>query len=124
MFDEKTDLKKTVILEEEISSIEKDSSASAVIKKYTPNRIEVETDANKQQVLLLTDPYYPGWVARVDGSPTRIYRADYTFRGVYVPAGKHKVTFTYEPDSFKIGIGFGLLGVLGLLGSSIYLNKR
>jgi hypothetical protein len=124
MLDEKIDLRQTAILEENIGlKIEKNASAGAVIKKYEPNRIEVETDANDQQVLLLTDPYYPGWVARVDGTPARIYRADYTFRGVVVSAGKHNVTFTYEPDSFKMGVGFGILGMLGIFGESIYLWK-
>ena len=43
--------------------------------------------------LVLTDSYYPTWHAAVDGVEEKIYRTDYNFRGIIIPAGKHKVEF-------------------------------
>jgi uncharacterized membrane protein YfhO len=54
-------------------------------------------------VLVLTDAYFPGWMARVDGAPAEIFRADYLFRGVLLPAGEHMVTFSYAPGSVALG---------------------
>ena len=54
---------------------------------------------------MLFDTYFPGWTASVDGRETPIYRANYTFRAVSMPAGAHIVMFTYRPLSFRLGLG-------------------
>ena len=74
--------------------------------------------------LLLTDAYYPGWVARVDGEPVDILRADLMFRAVALGPGTHAVEFVYEPVSVK---GGGVLGGVGwgvLLGVSVWMRRR
>ncbi|MBU0567008.1 YfhO family protein, partial [bacterium] len=59
--------------------------------------------------LFLSDTYYPGWKAYVDGIETRIFRANYTFRAIQIKEGKRRVEFIYRPKSFTIGlIGTGL----------------
>ena len=50
-----------------------------------------------RSLLVLTDVHYPGWKATVDGEPAQIERVDYLLRGVRVPAGSHRVEFSYEP---------------------------
>ena len=52
-----------------------------------PERIIVETDAARPGILVLTDTFYPGWRVTVDGASADLLRANYLFRGVYVPAG-------------------------------------
>ena len=54
--------------------------------------------------LVLTDAYYPGWIATVDGSPAPILRADIMFRAVELPAGTHTVEFRFKPASVKVGL--------------------
>jgi uncharacterized membrane protein YfhO len=51
----------------------------------------------------LADTYYPGWTAAVDSQPVRLFRANYAFRAVQVPAGPHTVVFDYRPLSFAVG---------------------
>jgi hypothetical protein len=67
-------------------------------------------DANNQKlsvhcagdrILLLSDIYFPGWSARIDGRSTEIVRADYLFRAVLVPKGDHNVQFAYNPYSLE-----------------------
>ncbi|MSP12638.1 MAG: glycosyltransferase, partial [Chloroflexi bacterium] len=69
----------------------------------TSDYLDLHVTAAQDSLLVLTDPYYPGWQARLDDVPTAIYRADYLFRGVYIPAGTHRLSFHFEPGSFRIG---------------------
>ncbi len=71
---------------------------------YTPEYAAIDVDAAQDGYLVLTDAYYPGWVATIDGQPTNIERADVMFRAVKVPAGQHRVEMRYEPQSFRIGM--------------------
>jgi hypothetical protein len=122
IFSEDLNLKKTAILEEEPGlSILNNATGSAKIKNYQPNKIEIEANANNSSLLVLTDPYYPGWKAYVDGKPAKIYRTDYAFRGVVVPKGQHEVIFKYKPDSFRNGLILAGVGIVGVFIMSLYL---
>ena len=61
---------------------------------------------------MLSDTYYPGWRAFVDGQEQPILRGDLLFRVVAVPAGEHVVEFRFEPASVRIGL---LVSALALL---------
>jgi hypothetical protein len=80
------------------------------------NRIQLLVKAREDNFLLLSDTYFPGWKALVDGSPQKIYRANYAFRAIPLSAGIHQVRFVYDPLSFKLGAGVSLLGILVCLG--------
>lgn len=69
------------------------SEGSAVITEYVPQRVVIKTVNEESGFLVLTDSYYPTWRATIDGEETRIFRTNYTFRGVVVPRGQHIVTF-------------------------------
>lgn len=84
------------------------SIVSARITSYRPTRVALEADIDKPGWLVLTDTYYPGWTASVDGRRQKIYCANYLFRGVPLSAGHHRVVFTYDPLSFRIGAGVTL----------------
>jgi uncharacterized membrane protein YfhO len=73
--------------------------------------------------MVFTDPYYPGWVAGIDGVNTEIFRANYAFRSIVIPQGKHSVTFTYSPDSFKIGLLVSVIGIVSAGVVSFYVWK-
>ncbi len=60
-----------------------------------------EVDSGAEGYLFLSDPFYPGWQAELDGEPVPILRADYAFRAVATPAGSgHTVTMTFRPASW------------------------
>ncbi|MDP3998468.1 MAG: YfhO family protein [bacterium] len=93
------------------------------IKNYREQVVEIETEADKDGFLVLSDTYYPGWKATVDGVPKKIYRANFAFRAVEVPQGKHLVRFTFEPTYWRVGfwISVGTLVVVLLgLGWSLW----
>ncbi len=75
----------------------------ARVLSYAPERVEIEVQAQRQGYLVLTDAWYPGWTATVDGVPAPIYRANVLFRAVAVDAGLHRVTFDFRPASLRVG---------------------
>ena len=72
----------------------------------------------------MSDTYYRGWKAFVDGEETKIYRADYTFRAIPLNAGTHRLEFVYDPMSFKLGAGVTLLGILGCIGMGWVARRK
>lgn len=69
-----------------------------------PNVVQMNVKLHSPAVVVLTDVFYPGWSASVDGRPTELLRANYLFRGTIAPAGCHHIVFSYAPLSFRIGI--------------------
>ena len=86
----------------------KEVLGKAEIKSSTPQKVRVETESAKSAILVFSDAYDPGWKAFVDGEPTRLYRVNYNFRAIEVPAGDHQISFVYQPLSFKVGLFLSL----------------
>lgn len=82
------------------------------IVNYTPNRVEIKVETNTPQTLVLSDAYYPGWRATVDGQAVPVFRADYYLRAVQIPPGNHSVRFFYRPWWFYWAPGVSLLAFL------------
>ena len=85
---------------------------SSEITFYEPHQVRVSVDAPEACFLILTDTYDPQWRATVGGQPATVYPANHLFRAVFVPAGKHEVTFQYSSYPVKLGAGLTLTGIL------------
>ncbi len=81
------------------------------VTAWAANRISLASETATPRFLVLSEMYAPGWHAKVDGADTVIYRTNYLFRGVVVPAGRHTVTFVYRPRSILIGAGVSALAL-------------
>lgn len=105
LHDQKFDPQKTIILEKnpKMTSLQSPNDSIKLLS-YLPNEVRFRINIKEPNLLFLSDNYYPGWDASVDGNPKEIYRADYTFRAVIVPAGDHLVVFSYKPTSFFMGL--------------------
>lgn len=98
IFEKNFDLK-TLILEGNLPDNTKLAGQGEVIlESYAPRKIKMALKADGPQLLFISDNYYPGWKAFVDGAETKIYRAHYSFRAVIVPKGTHEVVFVYQPS--------------------------
>jgi hypothetical protein len=73
--------------------------------------VSIRADARSDGYLVLSDAFYPGWTAEVDGKKTAIHAANVAFRAVHVSKGTHEVTFSYRPRSVFIGALITLLGL-------------
>lgn len=87
------------------------NQAEAKVSRPNVNEVTVEVEASRPSILVLTDVYFPGWRAEVDGKASEIYRVNAVFRGVKVDVGRHTVRFIFDPINLKIGF---LLFALGL----------
>ena len=89
------------------------------------NSFEVDVEMQKAGFLLLSENYYPAWKAYVDGKETKIYRANYLFRAVYLDRGEHEVRFVFDSVPYRIGKTFTLLtSVVLLLMFGFYMIGR
>lgn len=76
-------------------TISSQATGSAKITSYKPNSVTIQTNTSGgPSMLLLTDSYYPSWRAQIDGVPTKIFKANHTFRAVVVPSGLHEIKFS------------------------------
>ena len=91
---------------------------------YSADEVRLAADSPQGGWLVLSDLYFPGWQARVDGKKVPIFAANYLFRGVYVEPGHHSVDFTYRPISFYAGTVLSLVTLLTLGVRVIRSNKK
>jgi hypothetical protein len=99
-------------------------TGDARLAEYTPDRVVVETRADREALLVLADNYYAKWTAEVDGRPAPILRTNHTLRGVVVPAGGHRVTFTFHAADLYTGL-YVYLACLALLAAyAVFLLAR
>jgi Bacterial membrane protein YfhO len=94
------------------------------IDAYRPQQVELAASMQSDGLVVLTDTFYPGWEATVDGKEISIVRANYFARGVFVPAGEHRVVFTYRPLSFRLGALVSLVTGIGLLIAMVIAMAR
>jgi len=115
LFEEKFPYQTKLILESSPAFSAKNISASAAtIIKYSSNYIEIKSNTKQNGLLFFSDNNYPGWRARVDGSPAKIITANHTFRVVEVPKGEHIIIFEYIPYSFYFGAAISAISLFAL----------
>jgi uncharacterized membrane protein YfhO len=90
-------------------------SAEVVICVDAPERVEIEVETERGGLLVLADRFDRGWSVTVDGRPARALRANYVFRGVLVPAGKHRVVWQYRTPGLTLGAAVSLCSLSCLL---------
>ncbi len=83
---------------------------------FTPERIDLQVDASKQGMVVIAQAYYAPWHAYVDQQPTRLWRANYAFQALEVPAGRHHVEIVYQDRKFQIGCWISVATLLGCAG--------
>jgi hypothetical protein len=123
------DYRTTALFEKEPDSVVTPPDTAPVwrahITSYEINSIHLSAETSHRGVLVLSEIYYPGWNATIDGSETEIYRVDYNLRGIIVPAGLHAVAFRFAPETFARGslLTFAAVG-LSFIGIGVSLWRR
>ena len=112
----------TVILSEPFDCALGDDPGEATITAYRPNDVTINVQSGGG-VLVLSDTYFPGWVAAVDGDPTEIVRAYTTLRGICVPPGEHTVTMHYRPLTVRWGAVLSAVGWLAWAGATVITRE-
>jgi hypothetical protein len=79
------------------------ASEAVTFVRNEPQRVELEASLDSPGLVVLADVFYPGWTLTIDGRPAPIYRANRLMRAAAVPSGKHRLVYSYEPRSFRVG---------------------
>jgi hypothetical protein len=100
------------------------SAGRARVLTYQPNKIIVAASATQRGIILLSEIFYPGWRAKVDGTPVPIIKADQVLRALVVPAGEHKIELLYRPTFFFPSLWLSLAVFVSFLISLYFMLKR
>jgi hypothetical protein len=120
--DSRFDIRQKILLAEALPGIGSSTTDAsphplvpARVYDYRINSFKVDVDMQQDGFLFLSENYYPAWKAYADGKETKIYKADYLFRAVYLDKGKHQVEFVFDSAWYDVAKNLSLLTLLGLL---------
>jgi hypothetical protein len=114
------DLSKTVMIEQrqgntpdfQLDCKEGDIPGDVKIINFSANKIQLQANAKCNSILSTSEIYYPGWIAKVDGMETTIYKSNLAFRSIYMPSGIHTVEFYYRPTIYYFS---GIISFISLM---------
>ncbi len=84
-------------------ALDGEGTAQVEVLADEPERIAARVSLDAPGYLVLSDTYYPGWRATVDGNSAPILRANGFVRAVFLPPGDHTVEFAFVPQSLMLG---------------------
>jgi hypothetical protein len=91
---------------------------------FAPDRVAVEIDAPADGLVVLNESHFPGWRVTVDGAPATPLRANYLLRAVAVPAGPHRIVWTFEPPRYRAMLALWAAGALFVLAAIAVPRRR
>jgi hypothetical protein len=97
---------------------------SVRFRSYEADRMAMQVDARSAGLLVLSEMYYPGWFATVNGKAAPIYPVDGALRGIPISAGPNRVELKYSPLSFRAGAALSLLTLALVLAGAVFSLYR
>jgi hypothetical protein len=78
----------------------------------SPEQVELDATLEFPGIVILADVFYPGWELTIDGRPAPIYQVNRLMRGAAVAAGMHRLVYTYNPRSVRVGAVLSIAGLI------------
>jgi hypothetical protein len=123
------DTSANVAVAQAVQSLPPPLTIKTTVRHYEPGKVQIDLSAPAPQgsSLVVSENYYPGWIAAVDGKPARIGRADYTMIGVELPTGARSIELNFTSPTYEKGkvitwvaIALGFL----MLGAGVWRDRR
>ncbi len=89
--------------------------AKIISRQFTEHRLSAEVEAAAPALVVVAQAFYHPWKAYVDGKPARLWRANYAYQALEVPAGRHQVLLVYQDTGFDIGVVISLGAIAACL---------
>ena len=109
-------------------NLKKDSTANIALTYYSPDTLNYTSNAAAESFAVFSEIYYEkGWNAYVDGQKTDHFRVNYVLRGMKIPAGKHEVSFRFEPANYFLGekiAGISSILLLLLVAGNLFMAYK
>jgi len=98
-----------------VSNQQPDSLSHINLVAYQPDKLTYESNSVKEELAVFSEIFYEkGWQLTIDGKPSKILKANYLLRAASIPAGKHKIEFTFQPE-YLTELGYVTMGSFALL---------
>ena len=88
------------------------AQGSVQTRSSGPDEMLFTTESGSAMLLRVSNTFYPGWTATIDGRPTRIHRVNWFGMGVYTPPGTHDVRFRFEAPGWRVGLAITMVALL------------
>ncbi len=118
------DMRDAALVSEGLPALDACTGDNVALANYSAAEVVIRADMKCRGMVILSDTYYPGWQATVDGRPEPIREVDFCIRGVAVAAGAHELRFRYRPASVLAGGILTVTGVLLALGTAFVGRRR
>ncbi len=89
-----------------------------MLTSYTPNRVAYTSDTKTAATGVFSEVWFPwGWKATIDGQPTTLARVNYVLRAMHIPAGRHEIVMTFDPESLHYtgGVAYASVSIIYIL---------
>jgi hypothetical protein len=106
------DPRRTALFAGDVPSLDKCDGDEIRLLARAPNRIRIQAGMKCRGLLVLSETWYPGWIARIDGRDAAVVETFGSLRGVVVDSGKHSVDLIYRPMSVYGGAALTATGFL------------
>jgi hypothetical protein len=115
------DLRRQAVVERPLAQpLSPGSAATVTLTEFSPTSLTVKATTTESNLLVLSQVYYPGWQATVDGQLAELVRVNLILSGVVVPPGDHTVQLRYSPGSFWTGAVVSIIALMMTLGGLIW----
>src|SRR5439155_14521454 len=94
-------------------AVSNQTRARIVSPQFSAHRVLLRVEAEQPSMVVAAQTWYPCWRAYVDGQASRLWRANYAFQSLQVPAGLHRVELIYRDEPFLAGLGISAVTLLG-----------
>jgi len=100
-----------------------DPESTVLEKTGHSDVLKYEVESRKPALLVISNSWYPGWTAIVNGHATRIYRTNWISLGIAVPAGKSEIMLRFVAPGFRLGSIVSLISIGLLLAGFVIAGK-
>jgi hypothetical protein len=121
--DPATDLRGTVVLDRKVETEACGEPGAVVFTAVDEQQLRLDASPACASVLVLSDNWYPGWQATLDGRPIEVLRADAAIQAVAIPAGPHRIEMRYRPASLLWTGALSLVTLAVVLSAALWRGR-